>query len=170
MPDPSNAAETPAEVTVHLLDLGVNRTVKSWTFCGKASITIGRDPDCDVEINDPYVSRNHAELHLRDGRWVLVTRGRNGVLVNNRPIEEHVAVGDVTFRLGTSGPTLRFQPRAAVREDLPTLCHETVPIELFRLDQSKLKREVSEIADADYFQKLQERVKSLRKPREREDA
>ena len=166
MSDLSNPAGTPPEVTVHLLDLSVNRTVKSWTFCGKALITIGREPDRDVEISDPYVSRNHAELHFRMGNWVLVSRGRNGVMVNNRLIEEQAIVADITFRLGASGPMLRFQPRAAVREDTNTLSHETVPIELFRVDESKLKKEVSEIADAEYFQQLQQRVKSLRKQRE----
>src|SRR5689334_9026657 len=98
----SDVAGLPAEVTVHLLDLSVNRIVKSWAFRGKSVITVGREPARDVEINDPYVSRNHAELQYRDGGWFLLSRGRNGVLVNNRAVEEHPISGDTTFRLGSS--------------------------------------------------------------------
>ena len=38
----------------------------------KALTTIGRDPGKDCWINDQSVSRNHAEIHIRDKRFFLV--------------------------------------------------------------------------------------------------
>lgn len=37
----------------------------------KTKIKIGRDPSNDLVIENRYVSRHHAELELRDGRWTV---------------------------------------------------------------------------------------------------
>lgn len=47
--------------------------------------TIGRDPSCDIVINDntDVVSRVHASLKVKGrGKYVLVDQGRNGTYVN----------------------------------------------------------------------------------------
>lgn len=47
--------------------------------------TIGRDPSCDIIINDPsdVVSRVHATLKVKGrGIYILVDQGRNGTYVN----------------------------------------------------------------------------------------
>src|SRR5262245_32373650 len=96
------------EVVVQLLDAALGRPVKTWKFGARPSISIGRLPECDVEISDAYVSRLHAELKCNQGQWTLVAHGRSGVLVANRPITEWPVNADATFQLGSSGPVLRF--------------------------------------------------------------
>lgn len=38
---------------------------------GKEAITVGRAPDNDLMINEPTVSRHHARIYRRQGRWVV---------------------------------------------------------------------------------------------------
>lgn len=51
---------------------------------GTSSWTIGRDRECDLQINDPTVSRLHAVLVHEDGRWMLVdSDSTNGIRVDD---------------------------------------------------------------------------------------
>lgn len=168
----TESLSTPSdEVYVHLLDAALGRAVKSWKFAGQSEISIGRMPESDVEINDPYVSRVHAQLRYQDGAWLLVARGRNGVVVQNRQITELPLNAEVTFQLGSSGPMLRFCPeqeQQAQSDDSNcgrTLCFDVEPLPVFALDESKLHEEVGQITEGDYFQKLQAQAKSLRERR-----
>ena len=55
---------------------------------GPAGATIGRSRQCDVVLNDPNVSRQHAEIRPRGGSWVLTDLGStNGSSLNGRRIE-----------------------------------------------------------------------------------
>ncbi len=50
--------------------------------------TIGRSPDCDIFLDDVTVSRNHAVLVKRGGRFVIEDQGSlNGTFLNRRRIE-----------------------------------------------------------------------------------
>lgn len=50
--------------------------------------TIGRSPDCGVFLDDVTVSRRHAVLVQRDGRWYIEDQGSlNGTFVNRRRVE-----------------------------------------------------------------------------------
>jgi pSer/pThr/pTyr-binding forkhead associated (FHA) protein len=76
---------------------------------GPAGVTIGRSRQCDVVVNDPNVSRQHAEIRPRGGTWVLNDLGStNGSLLNGRRIEgpEQVKPGD-EIGIGTS--SIRFE-------------------------------------------------------------
>ena len=53
---------------------------------GEQELTIGRDPQCDVVIDDPRVSRFHATLEWRRGGVVLRDHSTNGSFV--RPVDE----------------------------------------------------------------------------------
>jgi FHA domain/Domain of unknown function (DUF1707) len=59
-------------------------------------LVIGRNPDCDLVVGDPTVSRRHAELRREGGRWVLADLGSsNGTRVNGwRVRRATVGVGD----------------------------------------------------------------------------
>ncbi len=63
----------------------------------KPLITIGRLPDNDLVLVDRHVSRRHAQLRLRDGRYVISDLGSTaGTWVNGRAVVEHVLQpGDV---------------------------------------------------------------------------
>ena len=63
----------------------------------QATVSIGRALDNDVILEDPRVSRHHAQLRRRYGRYVLYDLGSSrGTQINGYPIEECVLhAGDV---------------------------------------------------------------------------
>ncbi len=71
---------------------------------GAQGATIGRSSKCDVVLDDPNISREHAELRPRGGSWVLTDLGStNGSSVNGQRIDGPTVVkrGD-QIELGTS--------------------------------------------------------------------
>jgi hypothetical protein len=51
-------------------------------------VTVGRSRDCDLVVEDPNVSRRHAELTREDGTWQIADLGStNGVKVNGRRVD-----------------------------------------------------------------------------------
>jgi hypothetical protein len=74
---------------------------------GPAGAVLGRSRDCDVVLDDPNVSRHHAEVRPSGGSWIVNDLGStNGVKVNGRRIRgpESLKRGDV-IELGTSSVT-----------------------------------------------------------------
>jgi hypothetical protein len=77
-------------------------------------VVLGRGTDADIQINDPGVSRRHAEIRLMpEGpggvRVVLVDLGStNGTLVNGRRTTEAELVDGSTVRIGNTTMTLRL--------------------------------------------------------------
>jgi hypothetical protein len=74
----------------------------------KDRITIGRLPECDVVLDDPGASRQHAEIRRVGGAFVVVDLGStNATLVNGAPIAEHgLADGD---RITIGNTVLEFR-------------------------------------------------------------
>lgn len=57
---------------------------------GEAIITFGRRPESTVQLADPNVSRNHAEVRPNGNGWILVDLGStNGTRVNGARIQAH---------------------------------------------------------------------------------
>jgi hypothetical protein len=55
---------------------------------GPGGVTMGRSRQCDVLVDDPNVSRSHAEIRPRGGSWVLSDLGStNGSRLNGRRLE-----------------------------------------------------------------------------------
>jgi FHA domain-containing protein len=64
--------------------------------------TIGRSPSNDIVLKESKVSRQHATVHFRDGRFVIVDlKSSNGVLVNNKRVEEHYLQDGDEVRIGS---------------------------------------------------------------------
>ncbi len=63
------------------------------------TLTIGKAPECDVRLHDPWVSWRHARLRREDGQWVLEDLGStNGTYRNTEPLTRAVlADEDVLF-------------------------------------------------------------------------
>jgi len=59
------------------------------TFAPKGEqTTIGRSPECGIFLDDVTVSRKHAELVQREGRWLVEDQGSlNGTFVNRKRVE-----------------------------------------------------------------------------------
>jgi Protein of unknown function (DUF3662)/FHA domain len=75
---------------------------------GPAGVTMGRSRQCDVTVDDPNVSRTHAEIRARGGSWVVTDLGStNGSRLNGRPLDQPTVLkeGD-EIELGTT--TLQF--------------------------------------------------------------
>jgi ABC-type multidrug transport system ATPase subunit len=91
---------------------------------GAPLLTIGRI-DTDIVLEQPLVSRRHADLRWEDGRHIVVDRdSQNGTFVNGARIRgaHPLAPGDVvqigTFRLTYDGDSLdSFDQRGAIRLD-----------------------------------------------------
>lgn len=80
------------ELTVSLGDRQVQK------FKGKGDVvTIGRDPGCDLVLDNLGVSRRHAEIRRVHDRYILSdTNSTNGVLVNDHRIaSRELGEGDV---------------------------------------------------------------------------
>src|SRR5689334_22288533 len=64
-------------------------------------LLVGREPNCDVHLPHPGVSRRHAQLQLTEqGRWLLQDlKGRNHVYVDSRPVQQIVLEPRKPFRI-----------------------------------------------------------------------
>jgi Protein of unknown function (DUF3662)/FHA domain len=67
---------------------------------------IGRSRDCDVTVEDPNISRHHAEVRPSGGSWIVRDLGStNGVKVNGRKLDparpQSLKPGD-ELQIGTS--------------------------------------------------------------------
>jgi DNA-binding NtrC family response regulator len=75
---------------------------------GNEPLVLGSGEGCAVTIDDPTVSRRHAEIVRTPGGIVLRDLGsRNGTLVGRVAVKEAVLASGVEIRLGTT--TLRFE-------------------------------------------------------------
>jgi hypothetical protein len=78
---------------------------------GPAGATVGRSRQCDVMLDDPNVSRTHAEIRPRGGSWVISDLGStNGSRLNGRKLtgSEVLKPGD-EIELGTSRLTFELE-------------------------------------------------------------
>ena len=88
---------------------------------GGAPVTFGREEDNEVVINDPSVSRWHAELRQEADGYVLTDRhSSNGTWVNGAAITTHhlrsgdeIMIGDQKLRFEVS------DPRATIHRQSP---------------------------------------------------
>jgi pSer/pThr/pTyr-binding forkhead associated (FHA) protein len=150
-------------VTIHLLDSALGHSLQSWSFFDLHEISIGRADGNDVVISDPHVSRLHAKLVWQGRSWTLVSVGKHGTLVNDRVVAETQMDDATRFRLGASGPTLRFEHGVAERRHSETVdsVHPEL-IEMLEIDRMRQQAEANEIAGNSLFQELQEHVRRTR--------
>lgn len=64
---------------------------------GESPMTMGRNPQCDLFLNDMTVSRQHAVLVSKDGEWIIKDDNSfNGVWINNKSVDSQVLnAGDI---------------------------------------------------------------------------
>lgn len=89
-------------------------------------VNIGRSLDNDIILEDPRVSRHHAQLRRRYGRYILYDLGSSGgTSINGYPIQECVLQpGDVISFAGAEvvyGEDPPAPPPEAQKEDTPML-------------------------------------------------
>lgn len=81
------------------LDFRLKNTSNGQEFCiGKASSSIGRDPSCDIVLDQGYPSRTHAQIIFKDNTlYVDDLMSTNGTFVNGRRIDKatRIVPGDL---------------------------------------------------------------------------
>ena len=81
------------------LSLGGN-VVRKYPF-EKDSISIGRDADCDISIDNVAVSRTHATVTASPDGWILADmQSGNGTFVNNAKVSTHTLQSGDSFVIG----------------------------------------------------------------------
>ncbi len=97
-------------------------------------VNIGRMPECDLQIDSPLVSREHACLRWKSGHWVLEDlHSTNGTFVNGQRLVGQVKLrpGDrmaiATFAFLFTGEALEpIDTAGRVRVEVRDLCKEVV--------------------------------------------
>ncbi|MDQ3888947.1 MAG: DUF3662 and FHA domain-containing protein [Actinomycetota bacterium] len=77
---------------------------------GRRNVVLGRSRECDIAIDDPNVSRRHAEIRWQEGsHWIVDLDSTNGVEVNGERVrraelaeEDRIVLGEteLTFERG----------------------------------------------------------------------
>lgn len=66
-------------------------------------VVVGREVSCDIRINDPSVSRHHAEVMRTDRGWAIRDTGStNGTSVNDAPVSQSRIYNGDRIRLGNT--------------------------------------------------------------------
>lgn len=88
-----------------VLSYGAHRYILGSPVC-----LVGRDPDCDLVLDDPSVSRKHAVFVRSGPRFVVLDyKSSNGLFVNDEPVfRAELHHGDVV-RLGDESVTFHLQ-------------------------------------------------------------
>ncbi len=96
--------KTASTVIVHGPDGARPRTFKLG-----ASMQVGRAPECEIRLDDTYVSQMHARLFGKNGKWYVEDLGStNGTFVNDQKLAAPAQIepGD-RIRVGTTVLELR---------------------------------------------------------------
>jgi hypothetical protein len=101
---------------VSLEDMGVDRQVAVLTWAGQERrldarrAVLGRSRDADVQIEDPNVSRRHAEI-VQEGSsyWVVDLGSTNGTEVNGRRVQRHQLEDGTQFTIGETTVTFNTE-------------------------------------------------------------
>jgi pSer/pThr/pTyr-binding forkhead associated (FHA) protein len=75
-----------------------------------APFRIGRLPECEVCIENQYVSRAHAEVVFDNGQWWVRDLGSsNGIFVGDQRLQAVPVTKALTLRLGIAGPEIYLE-------------------------------------------------------------
>lgn len=68
----------------------------------KEKVSLGRSMNCQIPIEDPTVSSEHAILQPSEEGWSLTDAGStNGILVKGKPVRSVLLVSGTIFEIGT---------------------------------------------------------------------
>ena len=105
-PSRGNVANTPARQTILLVQQDGS---KAFPYRLDGATTIGRAAECELRLDDTYVSQQHARIFDRSGNWFVEDLGStNGTFVNEQKLVAPAMLtpGD-TIRVGTTKVELR---------------------------------------------------------------
>jgi hypothetical protein len=111
---PAAPANAPASSRPATVTLEVNGTSHPLTPPG---LVVGRGTEADLRINDPGISRRHAQFRVTSGRPPTVTvadlGSTNGTVVNGQRVGEAPLSDGSHVRIGNTDVTVRFVDQEA---------------------------------------------------------
>ncbi|WNG45719.1 FHA domain-containing protein [Archangium minus] len=103
----------PAQVRIKQ---GSNESIRKLSSDGD-SFTVGKDPSCDLVIQDPFISGRHLKVTRRDGHFHVVdTNSTNGTWMGSVRVYEVLVGLPTTLRLGETD--LILEPITPTRKEL----------------------------------------------------
>lgn len=135
------------------------RSLRSFTFA-KDAVTVGRDPDADIFLDNPGVSRRHARIQRSQaGEFSIEDLGSaNGTFLNDQPMKRgHLRSNDVV-NIG------KFSLWITVEQNRPSRPVGVVPDALEGttiLTNDQLARMMTNVREAESEQPALEVVKNL---------
>ena len=82
---------------------------RNYTFPPGTTVRIGRSSENDIVVNDPTVSRRHAQLSWEPAGWVWHNAGQSPTFLAGQPVAQFSVGQVVDIRLASpEGPTLRL--------------------------------------------------------------
>jgi len=103
----AEAEDTMTEIVVRYEDKIIERVITE-----KRRISIGRNSDNDIVLDNRGVSRKHATIEINPQNAVIIdNESLNGTFVNNRRVEEEVLKDNDSISIGKY--TLMFHPHAS---------------------------------------------------------
>jgi pSer/pThr/pTyr-binding forkhead associated (FHA) protein len=83
-------------------------------------VVIGRSPEANVRIDDPWISNMHALIERRGGElWVVDLRSRNGTFVDGQQVAEARLVPGSALAFGQTRLELRTRTATSVKDSEP---------------------------------------------------
>jgi hypothetical protein len=90
---------------------------------------IGRDESCEFHLDDPMISRRHAEIGFADGLWWIRDLGsRNGTMLDGRFVNRAPLPAHCTVKLYEAAPELRFEVKASSRAQTVSAAASRPPV------------------------------------------
>jgi general secretion pathway protein A len=128
MPTPDDTARQ-QRPPVGQVVLAVNGTVLGESLLVPGRFVIGRTPDNDLQIDNRFVSRHHAQIiTTEDGSWIEDLNSTNGIFVRGKRVRRcRLQVGDVAMigthelRYSRVTPEVTESVPAAPRADTPAV-------------------------------------------------
>ena len=155
-------------IALQLLDSAQGHPLQTWSFENRDSITLGRAPENDVVLADPYVSRSHAYLRFENGEWRLISLSARMIQLEGQLWNEIPLATGTVFRLGPTGCYLRFGQPQDEPANSATMSFDSTLVPQFELDRDQMQREVGQIVEGSYFQQLKDTRRQLRERRQLE--
>jgi len=86
---------------------------------GDRPLMIGRDPDCDIVLDDPAISKKHAQLLLVDGEYMVRDQNsHNGTFVDNERVTHRTLKNGDIIAIGPKKILFSLYGAASVGGDL----------------------------------------------------
>jgi two-component system, cell cycle response regulator len=95
-------AERSSAYEPYLIQISGRETGQMHNLSGR-TVRIGRDATCQVILDDPHISRVHAEIFFRNGNQIVIrdAGSTNGIFVNGKRVTEQVLGDGDKILIGT---------------------------------------------------------------------